>query len=90
MIRLKLSPSDAVVLNAIYYDFKLDQPNIFGTPVWSTDWGDEVNLMLDWTVNDRWFLNFIVSWLAPGEAATNWTGGDKTWVNGMIYANFTY
>jgi len=90
MCRLQLFPNDAVVLNAIYYDFSLDQPNIFGDPVNSTDWGDEINLAVDWTVNDQWFLNFVAGWLVPGEAATNWTGGEQTWLYGMIYANFTY
>jgi len=28
--------------------------------------------------------------LFPNDAATNWTGGEQTWLYGMIYANFTY
>ena len=90
MLRLQLFPNDSLVLNAIYYDFKLDQPHIFGDPVGSTDWGDEINLAVDWSVSDRWFLNFVAGWLIPGDAAINWTGGDETWLYGMVYANFSY
>lgn len=90
MLRLQLFPNDGVVLNAIYYDFKLDQPNIFGDPVESTDWGDEINLAADWSLNEQWFLSFVGGWLDPGKAAINWAGGDETWVYGMIYASFSY
>jgi hypothetical protein len=90
MLRLQLSPNDDLALNVVYYDFKLDQPQIFGDPVGSTDWGDEINLAADYPIGDRWFLNGVIAWLNPGEAAINWTGGNKTWVYGMLYVSFSY
>ena len=89
MLRLQLSPNDDWTLNVIYYDFKLDQPQIFGDPVGSTDWGDEINLAADYPIGDRWFLNGVIAWLKPGAAATNWTGGKKTWTYGMLYVSFS-
>lgn len=89
MVRLQLFPNDKITVNTIYYNFTLDQPNIFGDPVGTTDWGDEVNLMLDYSINNHWSLSGVFSWLVPGEAARNWTGGDKTWVYGMIYVSFS-
>ena len=89
MLRLQLSPNKDLSLNAIYYDFTLDQPNIFGEPVGSTDWGNEVNLTADFALNDNWMLSGVFGWLVPGQAAKNWTGGDKTWVYGMIYVSFS-
>lgn len=89
MLRLKLSPYKNLTLNAIYYDFTLDQPNILGKPVGSTDWGNEVNLTADFTLNDNWMLSGVFGWLVPGQAAKNWTGGDNTWVYGMIYVSFS-
>jgi len=89
MLRLQLFPNDHLVLNAIYYNFTLDHPNIFGDPVGSTDWGDEINFTADYPIGDRWFLSGVFGWLVPGQAAKNWTGGDKTWVYGMIYVSFS-
>ena len=89
MLRLQLWPTNRLKVNAIYYDLTLDQPNIFGEPVGSTDWGDEVNLVADYSINANWFLSGVFGWLVPGEAASNWTGGDKTWVYGMIYVSFS-
>ena len=90
MLRLRLFPNNDLVFNIIYYDFKLDQPNIFGDPVGSTDWGNEIDLSADYPIGDRWFLNGVIGWLNPGEAATNWTGGDKTWLLGMLYVSFSF
>ena len=89
MLRLQLFPNDRLVLNAIYYNFSLDQPHIFGQPVGSTDWGDEVNLVADYSIDDRWFLSGVFGLLAPGQAAINWAGGDKNWSYFMLYARYT-
>ena len=90
MLRLALFPNNDLVLNAIYYDFTLDQPNISGEPVGSTDWGDEINLVADYTINNQWFLSGVFGRLEPGQAAINWTGGDKSWTYFMLYARYTY
>ena len=89
MLRLQFWPTNRLKVNAIYYDLTLDQPNIFGDPVGSTNWGDEVNLTAHYSIGDHWILNGVFGWLVPGEAASNWTGGDKTWVYGMIYVSFS-
>ncbi len=90
MLRLKLFPHHNLVLNAIYYDFHLDQPNIAGEPVGSTDWGTEIDLAMTWTAKNHITVNPTLGVLFPGEAASNWTGGDKNWVYFMVYAGYTY
>jgi len=77
-------------LNVIYYNFELDQKQIFGDPVTSTDWGDEINLAMDWAVNDKLYVIFTVNWLTPGQAAIDWTGGGDDWFNSMAYVSFTF
>ena len=89
MVRMQLFPTDELVLNVIYYDFTLDQPNVFGDPVGSTDWGDEFNLAADYSIGDHWFLNGVFGLLFPGQAGKNLTGGDKTWVYAMFYASYS-
>lgn len=90
MARLQLFPNEDLTLNVIYYDFTLDQPQIFGDPVGSTDWGDEINLAVDWAANDHLLVIGTFALLSPGNAAINWTGGDKNWVYFMLYASYTF
>ncbi len=90
MVRLQLSPSEKITLNVIYYNFELDQKQIFGDPVTSTDWGDEINLAMDWAVNDKLYVIFTLNWLTPGQAAIDWTGGEDDWFNSMAYVSFSF
>jgi hypothetical protein len=90
MLRLKLFPRHNLVLNAIYYDFHLDQPNIVGEPVGSTDWGNEIDLTATWTAENHLILNATFGLLFPGEAASNWIGGDKTWLYFMLHASYKF
>ncbi len=76
MVHLKMSPSDTLSVGLIYYDFCLDQKNIFGTPVTSDKFADEVNLYADYTVNDHVTLSIVGAWAAPGTAAKEYTGGN--------------
>ncbi len=90
MIRLELSPNEDLTLNVIYYDFTLNQPHIFGDPVSSLDWGDEIDLAADWVVGDHLFVNGVFGVLFPGQAAIDWTGGDEDWIYGMLLIGYAF
>lgn len=90
LVRLQLSPTEEITLNVLYYNFTLDQKQIFGDPVSSTDWGDEINLAMDWAVSDKLYVIFTLSWLTPGQAAIDWTGGEDDWFNSMAYVSFSF
>ena len=40
----------------MYYDFTLDQEQIFGDPVSSDDWGQEMNFTVDWQATEQIFV----------------------------------
>jgi hypothetical protein len=90
MLRLQLAPHEDLTLNVMYYNFTLDEEQIFGDPVTDDDFGDELNLAADWAVNDSLFVIATVGVLFPGDGATSWTGGDKDWVYTMLYASYTF
>ena len=90
LLRLRFFPNESLTLNALYYDFTLDQPHIFGESVASTDWGEEINLALDWAATDHLFVIGTFGLLFPGEAAKNWTGGDENWLYFMLYASYKF
>lgn len=90
MLRLQLFPNDDITVNFIYYKFLLDENQIFDDPVGDDDFGDEVDVTMDWAVNDRLYLIFVLGALAPGDAAKEWTGGDDDWLYSMVYASYSF
>ena len=74
----------------MYYDFTLDQQQVFGDPVSSDDWGDEIDLTVDWTATESILVIGVLGYSSPGDAAKEWTGGDKDWLYGMLYLSYSY
>lgn len=90
MLRAKAQPSEKVTLNLIYYNFTLDEPSALDTGVTSDDWGDEVNLIVDWQATDKVYVIGVAGVLFPGDAAEQWVGGDDTWLYSMLYASYAF
>ena len=55
----------------------------------SDDFGDEVDLTVDWQATDRIYVSAVLAQLNPGDAAKQWTGGDKDWKYAMLSVSFT-
>ena len=88
LVRLTLTPSEKVTLNAMYWHFTLDEPGSFG--VTSDDWGDEFNFTLDWAVNDRVYVIGVLGVLLPGEGAEQYVGGNSDWIHSMLYITYAW
>jgi len=67
MFRVKVTPHEKVTVNLFYYKFTFDNPQSFG--VTSEDYGDEVDLMVDWQATDRVFVSAVLAQLNPDNAA---------------------
>jgi hypothetical protein len=93
-VRAKLQPVESVTVSLFYYNFKVADPGKFndfygGAPVTSDDFGDEVDLTFDWQATKRIYVIAVLAQLNPGNAAEQWTGGNKDWKYGMLYVSFT-
>jgi hypothetical protein len=88
MVRLKVQPTEDITLNLFYYDFALDQPASLG--ITSDDWGDEVNLTLDWQATDNLYVMGVLAALFPGTGAEQWVGGDEDWLHSMLYLMYSW
>jgi hypothetical protein len=89
-LRVKAQPSDSVTLNVIYYDFTLDQQHVWGDPVSSDDWGQEIDLTVDWAATDQIYVIGVLGALLPGDAAEEWVGNDQDWLYSMLYVSYSY
>ena len=90
MVRLQMFPKDDITLNLLYYNFTLDERQIFGDPVSDDDFGDEINVSVDWEVNNKTYFIGTYGVLFPGDAAEDYTGGDDDWHYLMLYVNYTF
>jgi hypothetical protein len=89
MVRARATPIEGVITSLIYYDFSLDQPQIFGDPVASDDWGDEINLTVDWEATANVYIIGVLGVLMPGAAAEEWVGGNQNWNYLMLYVSYS-
>jgi len=76
MLHLSASPSEAFSGGVIAYRFDLDQDNYYGTPVSGRHFADELNLYLDWTVNEQVSVSAAYGIAVPRTAAKE-LFGDK-------------
>jgi hypothetical protein len=89
-LRIKAQPNDSVTLNLIYYDFTLDQQQVFGDPVTSDDWGQEIDFTVDWQATEQIYVIGVLGVLSPGDAAEEWVGNDQDWLYSMLYVSYSY
>lgn len=87
-VRLRLSPGDDLTVNLLYYHFSLDEAESFG--VSDSDFADELNLIVDYAMNDNLAFSVIGALADPHEGATEFTGGDDVWYYGMLYTILSF
>jgi hypothetical protein len=90
MVHLSATPLEPVSIGALYYHFDLAEDNYFGTPVEDKDFADEVNVYVDWTVNDNLLLGALSGVAWPGSAAEEVFGEDDPFYLLLAYAIVTF
>ena len=90
MLRLQFSPAADLELNVLLYQFSLHQNQLFGEPVSSKDWGDELNVAADWTIDDHFTVTATFGVLLPGQAALESVGNNKDWYYTMLYLGYNF
>lgn len=88
MLRLKVQPIEPVVVNLIYYAFSLHDAQAMG--VTSSDYVDEWNLIVDWTVTKHLTLSLVGAYAVPDDGAEQRFGDDQNWTAGMVMATVRY
>ncbi|MDD2760205.1 MAG: hypothetical protein PHH11_07910 [Methylomonas sp.] len=88
LTRLVVSPRDDVTVNLLYYHFDFDDPEVWG--VSSPRFGNEVDLIADWSVNNTVDLSAGIETFIPDNGGKEVYGGNKMWIQGMVYASFKF
>jgi Alginate export len=88
MARFKFSPHQDIDLNLLVYSFDINEEEAYGLT--EDHVGEEIDLALDWQVNNNIFLSFVVGWLTPGDGGEQLTGGDEDWTHFMVNAAYSF
>jgi hypothetical protein len=86
--RLILTPNESLALNLVYLNYTFVKPEILALT--SADYGNEVNLLADWQVNDILGLSAGIEAFVPDEAGKQYLGGNKMWLQGMAAATLEF
>lgn len=88
LTRLVVSPRDDVTVNLLHYHFTFDDPKVWN--VNSPHFGNEVDLVADWSVNSTVDLSAGIETFIPNAGGKEVYGGNKMWIQGMVYASFKF
>lgn len=90
MLGLNLMPNDALSMGVLFFDFSLDEQNIWGDPVSSDSYSQEINVYADYSVTDNLFLTAVFGWATPDQAAEDYFGGDEESTLAQVAAYLTF
>ncbi len=79
MVHLSTLPHEDLAFGAIFYSFSLDADNYFGTPVSASHFADELNVYIDWAINERATVSALYGAAFPGKAAEEAFQDNKTY-----------
>ena len=90
LIRVHVTPSEALAGGLMFYKFSLDQPAAAGPGVSDTDVALEIDAYVDWKLNSNFTLSGIGAYGDPGKAVEQVSGRTKNFAYGMIYLGYSY
>ncbi len=88
LVQVKATPSDALTVRALYYDFDLYRPDAFGAR--SSDFAREVDLIVDWSVTAHLQVSAVAAHVRPDGGARELTGGDEPWSYFMLWGKLSF
>jgi hypothetical protein len=86
--RLVVTPTEGVTTNLVYLNYNFVDPKVWYTD--SAHFGNEVDLVTDWAVNDSIDLAAGIETFLPDMGGKQVYGGNRMWVQGMVYASFKF
>jgi hypothetical protein len=90
MVRVHVTPSDAVGAGVIFYDFRIDKPESYGPFVTDTHAAIETDGYVDWKLNSNFTISVVLAFASPGKAVEQATGRTKNFKYGMVYVAYSF
>ncbi len=88
MVKLNVQPVESLSVNLFYYNLRLDDAAAFGVD--DKNYGDEIDLIIDWTYNNHLSFSLVGAYASPDDAAKQQTNGDDDWSYMMLYTKISF
>jgi hypothetical protein len=98
-VRFRVNPQEAWTVNLYWISTRLDNlateltPRLFDPRIanlTSKNLGNEVDLTIDWSMNEHMSWSAVVAALYPSRGLKQGSGGDDTWLHFMLYASIKF
>jgi len=86
--KLVLTPTESLALNLVYLNYRFVNPDMFALT--AANYGNEVDFLTDWEINEALSLSAGIEAFVPNEAGKQYLGGNKVWLQGMASASFEF
>ena len=90
LVRVHVSPNDALGGGLMFYKFEFDQPAIGWSRRHPTDAAFEIDAYADWKLNQNFTMSLLGAYADPGKAVQQATGRTKNFVYGMAYLAYSF
>lgn len=90
LLRVDVTPNDAVGTGLLFFRFTLDQPASFAEGVTEKDLAFEIDWYLDWKINTNVTASFLAAYADPGKAVQQGFDRTKNFTYGMIYLGYSF
>ncbi|MDD1607161.1 MAG: hypothetical protein LUQ18_01420 [Methylococcaceae bacterium] len=86
--KLVMTPTENLALNLVYLNYQFMNPDVFALT--ASHYGNEVDFLTDWEINETVSLYAGIEAFVPDEAGKQYLGGNKVWLQGMAAASFEF
>ncbi len=90
LIRVHVTPNDAIGGGLMFFKFTLDHPEAAGPGVTDKNAAFETDLYVDWEVNANFTVSLVGAYADPGRAVQQLTGRTKSFGYGMVYVGYSF
>ncbi len=89
-IRAHVDPTERLGGGLSLYQCKFDQPGAIGPEVTSRDVAFEIDLYVDWALNQNVTVSLVGAFADPGTAVQQVSGRTKNFAYGMVYVGYSF
>jgi hypothetical protein len=90
LVRLHVTPNDALGAGLLFFKFRLDHPEAAGASVTAKDVAFETDAYADWKLNAHFTLSLVGAFADPGAAVQQFSGRTRNFAYGMAYLAYSF
>jgi Alginate export len=90
LVRVSVTPNEAVSGGLMFFKFTLDHPEAAGPGVTDENVAFETDAYVDWKLNRNFTISLVGAYADPGRAVQQFSGRTKNFAYGMVYVGYSF